>query len=155
MFYIDVLSREGLSLFSPGAGWRNVSLKYFVKKWFKLPVSIENDMRASIRKGERSLVLEMVKGGIVAIRPRHIYAAAEESDVHSVRIFHNAAVYIGIGTANIINVLNPQLVLIGRGIVKGRKFMVNTVGRLSKTELWQTVISLLVLNFVRRAGKML
>lgn len=209
-----VLSREGLSLFSPSAGWRNMPLKYIVEEQFQLPVFVENDMRAmalgayhygpyrdiknavflgvgggigsgiilngelyrgfgdsageightvvdvngplcscgnhgcleamaselalvnivvkSILKGENSLVLESVKGDITAIRPKHIYAAAEEGDVLAIRMLQIVAGYIGIGAANIINTFNPQLVLIGGGIVHGRKFMKETMMQVIK-----------------------
>lgn len=200
-----VMSREGMSLFSPSTGWRNVPLKYIVEKRFQLPVFVENDMRAmalgayhygpyrdvknavflgvgggigsgiilngelyrglgdsagecghtvvdihgplcscgkrgcleamasesalvnivvkSIMEGEFSLVSEMVKGDISAIRPEHIYSAAENGDYLALRGLEHVARYIGIGAANMINIFNPQLVLIGGGIVKARKFI--------------------------------
>lgn len=209
-----VLSREGLSLFSPSAGWRNVPLKYIVEKRFQLPVFVENDMRAmalgayhygpyrdvknaiflgvgggigsgiilngelyrglgdsageightvvdtngclcscgnrgcleamasesalvnrmvkSIMAGERSLVSQIVKNDLQAIRPKHIYAAAEEGDLLSIQKLQYVAQYIGMGVANIINIFNPQLVLVGGGIVKGRRFMEETMMQVIK-----------------------
>jgi len=224
-----VMSREGLSLFSPSAGWRNVPLKYLVEKQFQLPVFVENDMRAmalgayhygpyrdiknavflgvgggigsgiilngelyrgigdsageightvvdvngplcscgnrgcleamasesalvnimikSINEGENSLVSEMVKGDIDAIRTKHIYAAAEEGDLLAIKMLQHTAQYIGMGVANIINIFNPQLVLIGGGIVKGRRFMEETMMQVIKERSLASCYSLTRIEF--------
>ena len=224
-----VMSKEGLSLFSPSAGWRNVPLKYLVEKQFQLPVFVENDMRAmalgayhygpyrdiknavflgvgggigsgiilngelyrglgdsageightvvdvhgplcscgnrgcleamasesalvnsmvqSMTDGERSVVSDMVKGNLDAIRPKHIYAAAEEGDPLSIRTLQQIAQYIGMGVANIINIFNPQLVLIGGGIVKGRRFMEETIMQVIKERALASCYSLTRIEF--------
>jgi predicted NBD/HSP70 family sugar kinase len=224
-----VMSKEGLSLFSPSAGWRNVPLKYLVEKQFQLPVFVENDMRAmalgayhygpyrdiknavflgvgggigsgiilngelyrglgdsageightvvdvhgplcscgnrgcleamasesalvnsmvqSMTDGERSVVSDMVKGNLDAIRPKHIYAAAEEGDPLSIRTLQQIAQYIGMGAANIINIFNPQLVLIGGGIVKGRRFMEETIMQVIKERALASCYSLTRIEF--------
>jgi len=74
-------------------------------------------------EGENSVVRAIVNGNMDGIRPKHIYAAAAECDLLSLEAFQKIAQYIGIGVANIINIFNPQLVLIGGGIVKGRRFI--------------------------------
>ncbi|WP_378955935.1 ROK family protein [Pelosinus sp. sgz500959] len=95
-------------------------------------LALVNKVVQSISKGEKSLVSEMVKGDITAIRPKHIYAAAEEGDELAISMFQHVAQYIGMGVANIINIFNPQLVLVGGGIVKGRKFMEDTMMQVIK-----------------------
>ena len=224
-----VISSEGLSLFSPSAGWHNVPLKYLVEKKFQLPVFVENDMRAmalgayhygpyrdiknavflgvgggigsgiilngelyrglgdsageightvidangplcscgnrgcleamasesalvnlmakSISEGEKSLVSEMVKGDIDVIRTKHIYAAAEEGDLLAIKTLQHIAQYIGMGVANIINIFNPQLVLIGGGIVKGRRFMEETMMQVIKERALVSCYSLTRIEF--------
>lgn len=224
-----VMSKEGLSLFSPSAGWRNVPLKYLVEKQFQLPVFVENDMRAmalgayhygpyrdiknavflgvgggigsgiilngelyrglgdsageightvvdvsgplcscgnygcleamasesalvnitikAINDGESSLVSEMVKGNMDAIRPKHVYDAAEAGDLLAIRMLQNVANYIGMGAANIINTFNPQLVLIGGGIVKGRAFIEETIMQVIKERALASCYSLARIEF--------
>jgi len=41
-----VRSRDGISVFAPNIGWRNVPLKYIIEEKFRLPAFIENDSRA-------------------------------------------------------------------------------------------------------------
>jgi transcriptional regulator of PTS gene len=224
-----VMSKEGLSLFSPSAGWRNVPLKYLVEKQFQLPVFVENDMRAmalgayhygpyrdiknavflgvgggigsgiilngelyrglgdsageightvvdvggplcscgnygcleamasesalvnitikAINDGESSLVSEMVKGNMDAIRPKHIYDAAEVGDLLAIKMLQHVANYIGMGAANIINTFNPQLVLIGGGIVKGRVFIEETIMQVIKERALASCYSLARIEF--------
>ncbi len=224
-----VMSKEGLSLFSPSAGWRNVPLKFLVEKQFQLPVFVENDMRAmalgayhygpyrdiknavflgvgggigsgiilngelyrglgdsageightvvdvngplcscgnygcleamasesalvnitikAINDGDRSLVSEMVKGNMDAIRPKHVYDAAEAGDPLAIRMLQHIANYIGMGAANIINTFNPQLVLIGGGIVKGRAFIEETIMQVIKERALASCYSLARIEF--------
>jgi len=209
-----VMSREGLSLFSPSTGWHNVPLKYIMEEKFRLPVFVENDMRAmalgayhygpyrdiknavflgvgggigsgiilngelyrglgdsageightvvdvngpacscgnlgcleamasetalitmvtkAIEDGENSLLYEMVESNINAIRPEHIYAAAGDGDLLAIRALQHVGRYLGMGAANIINIFNPQLVLIGGGIVKGQQFIEETMKEVIK-----------------------
>lgn len=224
-----VLSKEGLSLFSPSAGWRNVPLKYIVEKEFDLPVFVENDMRAmalgayhygpyrdiknavflgvgggigsgiilngelyrglgdsageightvvdatgplcscgnrgcleamasesalvnlvaaEIMNGENSLVADLVKGDCSVIRPKHIYAAAEDGDTLSLQKLQQVGQYIGMGVANVINIFNPQLVLIGGGIVKGRKFIEEAMMKVIKERTLASSYSLARIEF--------
>lgn len=200
-----VVFKEGLSLFSPSAGWRNVPIRYILEKRFRLPVFVENDMRAmalgtyhygpyrevknavflgvgggigsgiilngelyrglgdsageightvvdvngprcscgnygcleavasesalvnlavqEISQGKPSLILSLAGGDTAAIRPEHIYQAAREQDTMAVEKLQQIAYYLGIGAANIINFFNPELVIIGGGIVKGQAFI--------------------------------
>uniref|UniRef100_UPI001BD289D2 ROK family transcriptional regulator n=1 Tax=Tepidanaerobacter syntrophicus TaxID=224999 RepID=UPI001BD289D2 len=41
-----VQSKEGISLFAPNLGWRNVPIKYIVEEKIGLPTFVENDVRA-------------------------------------------------------------------------------------------------------------
>jgi predicted NBD/HSP70 family sugar kinase len=109
--------------------------------------ALVNNMVQSITDGECSAVSEMVKGNLDAIRPKHIYAAAEEGDPLSIRTLQQIAQYIGMGAANIINIFNPQLVLIGGGIVKGRRFMEETIMQVIKERALASCYSLTRIEF--------
>ena len=46
--------------------------------------------------------------------------AAEEGDKLAIRIYHEAGMYLGMGLANLVNLLNPQLIIIsGEGVKAG------------------------------------
>jgi transcriptional regulator of PTS gene len=224
-----VMSREGISMFSPSIGWRNVPLKHIFERRFNLPVFVENDMRAmafgvyhygaygdiknavflgvgggigsgiilngelyrgmgdsagevghtvvdadgpvcscgnrgcleamasesalvnavvqSIMEGERSLVTEAVNGDLHAIKAEHIYAAANNGDVLAAKMLRHIAKYLGMGAANIINLFNPELLIVGGGIVKGRNFVEETMMQVIKERALESAYSSVRIEF--------
>lgn len=48
-----------------------------------------------------------------------IYAAGLEGDELALEVFRRMGVYLGIGLANLINILNPEMIVIGGGVVNG------------------------------------
>ena len=48
-----------------------------------------------------------------------IFAAGQEGDELALEIFRRMGVYLGIGLANLINILNPEMIVIGGGVVNG------------------------------------
>ena len=48
-----------------------------------------------------------------------IFAAGQQGDELALEIFRRMGVYLGIGVANLINILNPELIVIGGGVVNG------------------------------------
>lgn len=48
-----------------------------------------------------------------------IYEAGKQGDELALEIFRRMGVYLGIGLANLINILNPEMIVIGGGVVNG------------------------------------
>lgn len=48
-----------------------------------------------------------------------IYLAGLEEDELALEVFRRMGVYLGIGLANLINILNPEMIVIGGGVVNG------------------------------------
>src|SRR5438874_4629938 len=48
-----------------------------------------------------------------------IYPAGVEGDELALEVFRRMGVYLGIGLANLINILNPEMIVIGGGVVNG------------------------------------
>ena len=48
-----------------------------------------------------------------------IFAAGKAGDELALEIFRRMGVYLGIGLANLINILNPEMLVIGGGVVNG------------------------------------
>ena len=48
-----------------------------------------------------------------------IFEAAKAGDDLALEIFRRMGVYLGIGLANLINILNPEMIVIGGGVVNG------------------------------------
>lgn len=48
-----------------------------------------------------------------------IYAAGVEGDELALEVFRRMGVYLGIGLANLINIINPEMIVIGGGVMNG------------------------------------
>ena len=67
----------------------------------------------AMEKGRKSVVRELCDGDANRIRSRILAEAYREGDKLVREIIDDACDYIGIGAANLINVLNPQAVIQG------------------------------------------
>ncbi|WP_371371635.1 ROK family transcriptional regulator [Sporomusa aerivorans] len=205
--------REGISVFAPNIGWKNVPLKYIIEEKNRLPVFVENDanilaygeyyfgeakdanslvllkvahgigggimfngalyrgitgsagevghtvidmagplcscgnngcmeamasetalirlVAGAIQNGQFSIVDELVKGNLAAISPEDIYQAADDGDALALEMLSRVAGYLGIGIANLVNVFNPELVVISGGLAKAKRYI--------EKKVWETV----------------
>lgn len=70
-----------------------------------------------LEKGTESILKECCKGSIYKITPEDIYNSALEGDTLSREILREAGRALGVGLANIINVLSPEAIILAGGLV--------------------------------------
>jgi glucokinase len=81
--------------------------------------SMERDVRALIDDGKKSRVLKiMKKGGRVRLTSSVIAAALEKKDPVMVKVMRRAQHHIGVLVSNVVNLLDPEVVVIGGGIAE-------------------------------------
>lgn len=218
-----VKMKEGISVFAPNIGWRNVPLKSIVEERFGIPTYIINDVRAmalgefhmgkakdvenmiflkvgygigsailingriytgasdgageighttidvagpqcscgnygcfealasekalvnlvvkSIKEGMDSIVYQMAEGMLDSVTPEMIYEAAKLNDKLAVNALKTIGRYLGIGIANTINTFNPELILIGGGIVQAREIIEDIVIETAKKRTFENSFS--------------
>ncbi len=78
---------------------------------------MERQAKERINQGERSSLVEMV-GKIEDITAEDIGAAARAGDPLSLDIIGGAATYLGVGMVNLVNIFNPELIIVGGGAAK-------------------------------------
>lgn len=218
-----VKMKEGISVFAPNIGWRNVPLKSIVEERFGIPTYIINDVRAmalgefhigkakdvenmiflkvgygigsailingriytgasdgageighttidvagpqcscgnygcfealasekalvnlvvkSIKEGMDSIVYQMAEGMLDSVTPEMIYEAAKQNDKLAVNALKTIGRYLGIGIANTINTFNPELILIGGGIVQARELIEDIIIETAKKRTFENSFS--------------
>ena len=72
---------------------------------------------SSLEKGADSLLAECCDGNYYKITPEIVYQTAMEGDSLSREVFREAGHFLGIGIANLINLLNLEAVIIGGGLI--------------------------------------
>ncbi len=85
--------------------------------------AMERRAREAIAGGEPSLITGLVQGDISKITGEIIYAAAVKGDALARRILDETGRYIGHAVSILVNVLNPEKILIGGGVAGGGEFL--------------------------------
>jgi predicted NBD/HSP70 family sugar kinase len=75
-------------------------------------------MRRNLEMRKYSIVTDMVDNDISKIEAKHIFDAARAGDKLSISIIDKAVEYLGIGLASVINLIDPERVIICGGIMK-------------------------------------
>ena len=71
-----------------------------------------------IEAGAESLLEEMVNGRLDDITAATVYEAAVQGDPYATEVMKDTARFLGSGVASIVNILNPQMVVIAGGVTR-------------------------------------
>jgi glucokinase len=69
-----------------------------------------------ISSGERSSLTEITGGKIESVTAKDVAMAAQRGDPLAEDTINNAAVYLGVGMANLVNIFNPEMIVVGGGM---------------------------------------
>ncbi len=82
-----------------------------------------------ICEGRKSLLAERIGYDWHLLTPKDIADAAEEGDALAIETFEETGRYIGIGIASMINLLNPELVVVGGGVAQSGDLILEPIRR--------------------------
>lgn len=102
----------------------------------------------AIKEGQSSLVYDLVEGNLARVTPEVIYQAANTGDLIAIRMLGQVARYLGIGIANLVNIFNPEIVIIGGGIVRGRQYIEDIVRQTVNDRSFESCSSVLQISFL-------
>lgn len=80
-----------------------------------------------IKEGESSLMFELVNGNLESITAKTVVEAARKSDVIAMKIIESTIKYLSMGIANIVSILNPQMIVLGGGLFQSGDFLLEPV----------------------------
>ncbi len=75
--------------------------------------SIARLARESMRYGRQKAVLVKAGGKPEQITAEHVIRAAKEGDAFATEVLAEAGTYMGVGIANLIQILNPEVIILG------------------------------------------
>ena len=77
-----------------------------------------------INDGGRSALTEMVGGKIDNITAEKVSVAAQAGDSLALEVVSQAGMYLGVGLANLVNIFNPEMIIVGGSVAKvGKLFL--------------------------------
>ena len=79
----------------------------------------------AIKEGEKTLITELVNSNLDEISAAIVAEAANKGDKLAREIIEKTGEYLGTGIANIINLFNPQMVIIGGGVAQAGDLIFN------------------------------
>ncbi len=74
--------------------------------------------REALESGERSILPELVGGDVERITAATVYEASERGDALAREVVRDTARFLGAGIANLLNVFNPDVVVIAGGVTQ-------------------------------------
>ena len=80
--------------------------------------AIFQQIKAGVKEGEKTLLTDMLGNSLDDLRSGDLRKAIRRGDKFVDRIIEGASEYIGIATANLINLLNPEVVVLGGGVIE-------------------------------------
>ena len=88
-------------------------------------IAIARDIKKAIKRGARSKLARHAGKGNELLSSKDIKKAYDDGDQLVRKIVHRAARYLGIGLGSLVNVLGPEMIVLGGGVIEamGEDFM--------------------------------
>jgi len=138
-------------------GLKNIFLGKIIQEKFKIKTKIDNDVNcftlaeAVMGVGENKkivigLTLGTGVGGGIVVDKKIFHGASGSAGEFGQMVIHDKRLefykknnrYLGIGLANIVNILNPDIIVIGGGIVSDKKFKLGQIKKTMKKYIWSS-----------------
>ena len=94
--------------------------------------AMDREAGRRIAQGEKSSLVEMVAGKIEEITAEKIGTAAREEDVLALDVITEAGIYLGVGMVNLVNIFNPELIVVGGGVANLGELLLEPARRVVK-----------------------
>ena len=93
------------------------------------PRAVEQRVQSSLAGGAKSIMTDMVKGNIQDIVFDNVLKAAKMGDQTAMDALAKVAFYLGIGIANLVNLFDVEVIVLGGAINKASSFIMEDIER--------------------------
>jgi glucokinase len=80
--------------------------------------AIAERAREQLTDGERSVLVDLVDGQLERITAETVYEASDQGDAIAREVVRDTARFLGAGIANLLNIFNPDVVVIAGGVTR-------------------------------------
>ena len=91
--------------------------------------AIARRAREVIREQPNTAILKLADGEIAQVKSEHVLEAARTGDSLAMSLMEETGYYMGWGIANLVNILNPEIVLIGTIAVAAGDLLLDPIRR--------------------------
>jgi len=107
-------------------------------------ISLENiyqKIKKTVDSGIHTKIIDLTNGNLDKTTPEILIKAAEKGDKVALNIIENIGINLGIGISNLINLLNPQTIILSGEFTSAKDLLlqpiVNTVKKRALEDLWK------------------
>ncbi|NCB37857.1 MAG: ROK family protein [Erysipelotrichia bacterium] len=94
---------------------------------FASGTGMENYVKAELKKGRKSLLSDLAEHKLENVRGPLIGKAAEQGDELAIAAIERVGRYLGLALANVHTLMNPEIILLGGGMMALKKFFMPTL----------------------------
>jgi glucokinase len=85
---------------------------------FASRTAIQREIEAAVKAGKKTVVPKLVNGDLSQITSNVLKKAIEQDDTVVEEILKSVCKYLGIGVGSLLNILSPEVVVLGGGVVE-------------------------------------
>jgi glucokinase len=78
--------------------------------------ALAREARSRVKEGAGTTLLSYVGGDVTRVTAEVIHKAAQDGDLLARELIEQTGHYLGVGLANLVNIFNPEIIVIGGGL---------------------------------------
>ena len=99
--------------------------------------AVAREAISRISQGEKSSLTQMVEGKLENITAEKVGMAAQGGDSLASEVIAKAATYLGIGMVNLVNIFNPEMIIVGGGVAQMGDLLLGPARQVVKERAFQ------------------
>ncbi len=99
--------------------------------------AVAREAQRVIAQGTKTVMREIAEGHAEFVTAQTVAAAANRGDAVAISIVSKAANYLGIGLVNLVNIFNPEMIIIGGGMAKMGEMLLQPARKLVAERAFQ------------------
>jgi glucokinase len=80
--------------------------------------AVAREAQRIIAQGAKTAILDLAEGDPQYVTAQTVATAAHKGDAVALSIINKAATYLGVGLVNLVNIFNPEMIIVGGGMGK-------------------------------------
>jgi glucokinase-like ROK family protein len=100
------------------------------------PRMVVQNIQTVLRNGRDSTLRELAKDNLANITFDQVIEAAEANDCVALDVLRDVARWLGIGIANLVNIFNPELVVLGGVLARANSILIPVI----ETTVWENAL---------------
>jgi glucokinase len=95
----------------------------------------------ALRLGTKSIISELCQNNLSKITAKMVYDAAMQNDKLALELFHETGFYLGVACANLVNIFNPEMIILFGGMINAGELLFAPVREEIKKRAFQPAVS--------------